>query len=873
MKKFLIIDGNSIINRAFYGIRLLSNKHGLFTNGIYGFLNIMFKNIDEINPDYIAVTFDLKKPTFRHKMYSEYKAQRKPMPEELRMQLPVLKEVLSAMNIYIMEKEGYEADDIIGTVSRICDESDVECLILTGDKDDLQLASNNTKVLLTVTKGGNTTVTVCDEKEVYERYTVTPTQFIDVKGLMGDTSDNIPGVKGIGEKTAMNLINQYKSIEGVYENIDEIKGATATKLKEGEKMAYLSKKLCTIDRYVPLDFTIEDAITKKYDDEKLEKLFINLEFSSFMGRINKDEIKTTLQLLPCEKNNEKIDISEKLIYKIYTVNDEIYALAYIKNGIINYMINDITLINPVKDVIKDVFESENTEKISSGIKEDIVLLNSMGIDYADNYFDTKVCAYVINPSRNSYEICENCRDTLEIDILNIDDMLGKGAKRKEINTLSKEDFESLISNELTALSMLYEKQKKIIEENNQHNLLYNIELPLTKVLASMEEEGFMVNKDELLEFSEMLKGKIDVLEKEIYEIAGEEFNILSPKQLGVILFEKMELPVVKKTKTGYSTDADVLEKLKIHSPVVEKVIEYRKLTKLKSTYADGLSEVINPYDKKIHSKFNQTVTMTGRISSTEPNLQNIPMRSELGREIRKMFVPTDSDRILVDADYSQIELRILAHIADDEIMINAFKNNVDIHTTTAMNVFGLKEEEITPIVRTRAKAVNFGIVYGMGSFSLAQDLGITNKEAKAYIDGYFEKYKNVKKFMSDVIEEGKEKGFVETLFGRKRYLPELRSSNFIQRSAAERMAMNTPIQGSAADIIKIAMVKVYKALKENNLKSKLILQVHDELIIEAYKDEEETVKKLLKECMESACEMKVPLSAEVGSGESWYLAH
>lgn len=873
MKKFLIIDGNSIINRAFYGIRLLSNKHGLFTNGIYGFLNIMFKNIDELNPDYIAVTFDLKKPTFRHKMYSDYKAQRKPMPEELRMQLPVLKEVLSAMNIYIMEKEGYEADDIIGTVSRICDESDVECLILTGDKDDLQLASNNTKVLLTVTKGGNTTVTVCDEKVVYERYTVTPAQFIDVKGLMGDTSDNIPGVKGIGEKTAMSLINQYKSIEGVYKNIDEIKGATGQKLRDGEKMAYLSKKLCTIDRYVPLDFTIEDAITKKYDDEKLEKLFINLEFSSFMGRINKEEIKPALELLTCEKNNEKIDISEKFVYRIYTVNDEFYAIAYIKNGVINYIVNDITLILPVKDMIKEVFESENTEKISSGIKEDIVLLNSMGINYADNYFDTKVCAYVINPSKNSYEICENCRDTLEIDILNIDDMLGKGAKRKEINTLSKEDFEAVISNELTALNNLYSRQKEIVEKNNQQNLLYNIEFPLTKVLASMEEEGFMVNKEELVEFGQMLKGKIDVLEKEIYDISGEEFNILSPKQLGVILFEKMELPIIKKTKTGYSTDADVLEKLKPHSPVVEKIIEYRKLTKLKSTYADGLSEVINPYDKKIHSKFNQTVTMTGRISSTEPNLQNIPMRSELGREIRKMFVPTDNDRILVDADYSQIELRILAHIADDEIMINAFRNNVDIHTTTAMNVFGLKEEEITPLERTRAKAVNFGIVYGMGSFSLSQDLGITNKEAKAYIDGYFEKYKNVKKFMTNVIEEGKEKGYVETLFGRKRYLPELRSSNFIQRSAAERMAMNTPIQGTAADIIKIAMVKVYKALKQNNLKSKLILQVHDELIIEAYKDEEELVKKLLKECMESACEMKVPLCAEVGSGESWYLAH
>ncbi len=873
MKKFLIIDGNSIINRAFYGIRLLSNKHGMFTNGIYGFLNIMFKNIDELSPDYIAVAFDLKAPTFRHKMYSEYKAQRKPMPEELRMQLPVLKEVLMAMNITIIEKEGYEADDIIGTVSRICDESNIECLILTGDKDDLQLVSENTKVLLTVTKGGNTTVTVCDEKEVTERYSVTPTQFIDVKGLMGDTSDNIPGVKGIGEKTAISLISEYKSIDGVYENIDKIKGATGTKLKENKDMAYLSKTLATIDRNVPLEFSIEHSSVKEYDNEKLEKLFVNLEFSSFMSRVDKESIKCSIDIMECERVYDIEDIKEKFIYNIYTKDEDFYALSYTKNNKVYYIVNDITLKRPLKIIIKDIFEDESILKVSSGIKEHIVLLDKMGIDYSDNYFDTKVCAYVLNPSKSDYEIYQTCLDVLETEILNREELLGKGSKRKEINSLEKEKMESLFANEVSALYYLYDKQKELIQENNQEFLLYDIEFPLTKVLASMEIEGVSVNKDELIDFGNMLKERIAQLEREIYEKAGEEFNILSPKQLGVVLFEKMELPVIKKTKTGYSTDADVLEKLKGYSPLVEKIIEYRKLTKLKSTYADGLSEVINPHDKKIHSKFNQTVTMTGRISSTEPNLQNIPMRSELGREIRKMFVPTDEGRVLVDADYSQIELRILAHIADDDIMIKAFKNNEDIHTTTAVNVFGLSPEDITPYERSKAKAVNFGIVYGMGAFSLAQDLGISNKEAKEYIDGYFEKYHKVKSFMNEVIEKGKNQGYVETIFGRKRYIPELKSSNFIQRSAAERMAMNTPIQGSAADIIKIAMVKVYKALKEQNLRSRLVLQVHDELIIEAYKDEEEKVLKLLKDCMESACEMKVPLYVEANSGKSWYDAH
>jgi len=873
MDKFLIIDGNSIINRAFYGVRLLTNKHGVYTNGIYGFLNILFKTLDEINPKYVAVAFDLKAPTFRHKMYDGYKAQRKPMPDELRMQMPILKEILMAMNIKIYEKEGYEADDIIGTVGNICSKNNTECLILTGDKDDLQLASKTTKIHLIITKGQNTETTVYDDEKVFERYGVSPLQFIDVKGLMGDASDNIPGVKGIGEKTATSLIAQYGSIEGVYEHIDEIKGATNKKLTDDKDMAYLSKELATINTEVPIDINFDDALLKEYNNKELEKLFVNLEFNTFLKRLNIETEKEEIKLDIIKQSDAKIDITDKFIYKIYQNEGEIYALSYKAKNSINYIICDMFLSGNIYEELKKVFEDENILKISSDIKNDIVFLNKFGIDYSDNYFDTSVAGYVLNPSRNGYEINKLAHEFLDMEIDDINSHLGSGKSKKQISAIEEETLKNIISADVYAIEKLYEYEKNEIKKLNQSFLLYDIELPLIKVLSSMEIEGIKVDKEKLIEYGKLLSDKIENLEKSIYELSGEEFNISSPKQLGVILFEKLNLPVVKKTKTGYSTDIDVLEKLKGYHEVIENIIEYRSVTKLKSTYADGLLAVINPSDNKIHSSFNQTVTVTGRIGSTEPNLQNIPIRHELGREFRKMFVASCDDCVLVDADYSQIELRILAHIADDKMMIDAFKEGEDIHTSTASNLFGISKDEMTPLYRSRAKAVNFGIVYGKGAFSLAQDLSISQKEAKSYIDGYFEKYSNIKKYMTDIVEYGKNEGYVETLFGRRRYLPELKASNFIQRSAGERMAFNTPIQGSAADIIKIAMVKVYRALKENNLKSKLILQVHDELIIEAKKDEVEKVKELLVKCMESAADLSVPLTVDANVGSTWYEAH
>ncbi|MBE7038770.1 MAG: DNA polymerase I [Ruminococcaceae bacterium] len=869
MKKFLLIDGNSIINRAFYGIRLLTNKNGIFTNGIYGFLNILFKNLDELSPDYVAVAFDLKAPTFRHKKYDGYKVQRKPMPKELAMQMPILKDVLSALNIAMYEKEGYEADDIIGTISRICDEENVECFIVTGDKDDLQLASKNTKILLTVTKGATNETTTYDDEKVFERYHVTPTQFIDVKALMGDSSDNIPGVAGIGEKTAMDLIEKYASLDGVYNNLESLTKSVKTKLENDKNMAYLSLDLSKIERFVPIDFSFDDNLYGDFDKKRVAEIFKNLEFNSFLKKLNVSN-KEEVNLVVEKKEEAKIEVEGNLIYKIYENNGEIYAFSYLLKDKVCYFVNDMFLSGDFYGEIKRVFEDESILKISSDIKSDMVLLNQNNIMYNGKFFDTSVAGYVINPSRSGYEISDIAMEFLSLEVINLNEFLK--SQKKTLNMLSDEEFSNALKEEINAIKLLYEFEKNDIEENNQHYLLYDIEFPLIKVLASMEIEGFLVDKQKLFEFSKYLSQNINELEEKIYNLAGEEFNILSPKQLGVILFDKLKLPAIKKTKTGYSTNAEVLEKLRGYNEIVDFILEYRMLTKLKSTYADGLLAVIAS-DGRIHSSFNQTVTVTGRISSTEPNLQNIPQRKELGREIRKMFVAKNSDYVLVDADYSQIELRILAHIADDKNMLEAFKNNVDIHTATAVNLFGANKDDVDPFLRSKAKAINFGIVYGKGEFSLAQDLNVTRKEAKEYIDGYFEKYQGIKNYMDTIVEKGKENGFVETIFGRRRYLPELKSSNFIARSQGERMAFNTPIQGSAADIIKIAMVKIYNALKENNLKSKLILQVHDELIIETHKDEVETVKKLLTECMESAAKLNVPLVAETGVGNTWYEAH
>ena len=831
----MILDGNSIVNRAFYGIRLLTNKDGVYTNAIYGFLNILFKYISEENPTHLCVAFDVHAPTFRHKAFSEYKAQRKGMPDELRQQMPILKDILSAMNIRMLELEGYEADDIIGTVSRICDENNIICNILTGDKDDLQLASKNTIVKLITTKNGVTDTVNYTDDTVFDKYGVTPTEFIDVKGLMGDTSDNIPGVSGIGEKTAFSLIQKFKSIENIYENIDDssISKGVRTKLTEGKEDAFNSKFLATIDRNVPIDFNIEDCIIKEYNNKLLVPLFTNLNFTSFLKKLDIKTEKASDIKISDNKDTlfENINDKKELFY--YFDNDVCYAAT---------SFSDITRIN-ISD-ITDYIKNEEIKKISHNIKEHILYFNKINISYENGYFDTMIAYYILNPSATDYSL-----DTVALEILGSTD-----------------------SNKLVEIISLYEKFKVQIKENNQTKLFYDIEMPLVEVLASMQINGVTVDKNNLLQFQSMLSLRIDEITNKIYKLCDTEFNINSPKQLGEVLFEKLRLPIIKKTKNGYSTSVDVLEKLKGSHEVIDLIMEYRHLVKLKGTYADGLLTVINNKTGKIHSNFNQTVTVTGRISSTEPNLQNIPIRTELGRQIRKMFTSSDAEHILVDADYSQIELRVLAHISEDKNMSEAFNNAEDIHTRTASQIFNVGTESVTSEMRSRAKTVNFGIVYGMGDFSLAQELGIKKYEAKEYIDNYFVNFSGVKNYMENIVETAKKDGYVTTIFGRRRYLPELNAGNFIQRSFGERIAMNTPIQGSAADIIKIAMVNIYRKLKSENLKSKLVLQVHDELIIDACKSELEQVKGILKYEMENAVNLSVPLIADMNVGETWYEA-
>lgn len=874
MERYMIIDGNSIINRAFYAIKNLSNSVGLPTNGIYGFLNILFKNLEEYSPKYISVAFDMRAPTFRHKHYKGYKAQRKGMPEELAVQMPVLKEILSAMNIRIYEKEGYEADDIIGTVSRICDEKGIECLVLTGDKDDLQLASDTTKILLTTTRMGATATEVMDGKAVFEKYGVTPKEFICVKALMGDTSDNIPGVTGIGEKTAFALIQEFKSLENLYNNLSSpsIKNAARTKLEAGKADADLSFYLATIDRFVPDDYDVESDALREFDVKRLTELLTNLELKSFIKKVggsaeNKIELPEGVVLESGEELKNALEKeSDALFYRLYQTGGEIYAFAFL-SGEKCFLLSSSLIVPPsdIAEAIKGIMENDKIKKISADVKSDMVLLKNHGVKIA-NYFDVSIGAYLLDPSRSDYSPAPLAENLLSLQIPDAAEILGKGKGKRAFDGLDDGEMLKIACGEACVLSPLYEYERAKIKELGQDKLCDEIEMPLVEVLASMEEEGFSVDRDRLTEYGTMLGKRIGSLEEEIYALAGEEFNIGSPKQLGVILFEKLGLKAVKKTKTGYSTNAEVLEKLSGKHPIIEKILEYRQLAKLKSTYADGLAALISPIDGRIHSTFNQTVTMTGRISSTEPNLQNIPVRTEAGRELRKMFTAREG-YVLIDADYSQIELRVLASLSGDEAMIKAFGSGEDIHSATARNVFGA--EEVTPELRTKAKAINFGIVYGMGSFSLAGDLGISVGEAKEYIESYFIKHPKVREFTDGAVKSARENGYVETAFHRRRYIPELTSSNFALRSAGERMAMNTPIQGTAADIIKIAMVRVYNALKKLE-KSRLILQVHDELIIEAHESEAEEAKKILKECMEGAVSFDVPMLSEVNVGLSWY---
>ena len=877
MKKLLIIDGNSILNRAYYGIRPLTAPDGTPTNAVYGFLNILLKHLDEESYDYLCVAFDVKEKTFRHKRYELYKAQRKPAPENFLVQLPLMKEVLAAMNCMCMELPGYEADDIIGTVSKICDQSGVECNILTGDKDDLQLISDNTTVKLVVTRMGRTTTTDYHPEQFREKYGIEPSEFIDVKALMGDASDNIPGVAGVGEKTAMSLIQNYKNIDYIYEHIDEleIKEGVRNKLKNDRDNAYLSYELATIDRNAPIDFDFSAAVRGGYNESELAALFTRLNFRSFISKLKLDKATEAAEATDTIEGIGKSADFKDLISAASAAKKVAYTLSG-NRLFIKPPKGDVIYADADKEDLKEFFGDSEISKVGYDIKEDIIAVSEYGIDAPESpframTFDVMLAAYILDPTQSSYPIDTLCTKYLSA-YLDCDDSADGGEQLSMLDVIEpSSDKTQLIINRVYAIERLAEKTADEIEKNGQHYLYYDVELPLTEVLARLQLRGMYVDRDELTDFGRMLDDRINLLCDEIYSLAGEELNINSPKQLGVILFEKLELPFGKKNKSGgYSTNAEILEKLRDKHEIVEKVLEYRQLAKLKSTYVTGLSSVVNPKTGRIHSHFNQTVTNTGRLSSTEPNLQNIPVRTPLGREIRKMFIAEKDGWTLIDADYSQIELRVLAHIADDSAMKQAFLDNEDIHTQTAATVFKTPVDEVTPLMRSRAKAVNFGIVYGIGAFSLAKDIGTSRAEAQQYIDEYLAHYGNVALYMNQVIESAKECGYITTVLGRRRYIPELSASSHQLRMFGERVAMNAPIQGSAADIIKIAMVNVDRRLAESGLSARLVLQVHDELIVESPESEKDAAAAILKEEMEKAYKLSVPLIVDMNSGKSWY---
>ena len=868
-EKIVLIDGHSILNRAFYGVPDLTNSEGLHTNAVYGFLNIMFKVLDEEKPEYLTVTFDVHAPTFRHKMFADYKGTRKPMAEELRQQVPVIKDVLKAMKIEIIEKEGLEADDLLGTISCMCEEKGMDVSVISGDRDTLQLATEHVKIRIPKTKQGRTEVEDYNAADVEEKYGVTPKEFIDVKALMGDAADNIPGVPGVGEKTATKIIQQYKSIENAYEHVDELKPPRASKnLKEFWEQAKMSKTLATIETHADIAFDVEKAKLGELYTKEAYELFQRLQFKNMLGRfeagISANEIEQNFREVTERAEIEKVfaearqaetagaafsrDPGNVLPLFAHPSGFGRIAVAYGTDKIFSIPCDMDT---DMEYLFGELSRLAGTVKCFSmcGLKEYLSYLPDAD---SGSSFDVIVAAYLLNPLKSDYDYEDVAREQLGI---LIDEKLDDSARSC---------YEAYTA---FAAAPLLEKK---LQEEGMERLFREVEMPLVFILYEMEQAGVKVEGEALKVYGDQLGARITGLEQEIYDMAGEEFNINSPKQLGVILFEKLQMPHAKKTKTGYSTAADVLEKLALDYPIVAKILEYRQLAKLKSTYADGLAVYIGS-DGRIHGRFNQTVTATGRLSSTEPNLQNIPVRMELGRLIRKVFVPKEGC-VFVDADYSQIELRILAHCSGDEQLIQAYREARDIHRMTASQVFHTPFEEVTDLQRRNAKAVNFGIVYGISSFGLSQDLSITRKEAAQYIEHYFETYPGVKKFLDDCVASAKEKGYAVTLYGRRRPVPELKSSNFMQRNFGERVAMNAPIQGTAADIIKIAMIGVHKELKKRNLKSRLILQVHDELLIEAEEYEVEEVKEILKDQMENAASLSVPLLADMHTGKNWYEA-
>ena len=875
-EKIVLIDGHSILNRAFFGVPPLTNSEGLHTNAVYGFLNIMFKILDEEKPDYLTVAFDRSEPTFRHQMFDAYKGTRKPMAQELREQVPVMKEVLQAMGITIVEKPGYEADDLLGTIAGMAEAQGMDVSIISGDRDLLQLATEKVKIRIPKTKRTGTEIEDYYAADVVERYQVTPKQFIDVKALMGDSSDNIPGVPGIGEKTATNLIVAYKSIENAYAHLEEITPKRAkTNLEEHYDMAQMSKTLATIEVHAPIEFDMEAAkLTDLYTPEAYVYMK-RLEFKNMLTRFSDDMSQNDLEkyfhvyheLDEIQNFFDGFSAKEAAV-SFFEDAGTVYGLAVAES---NQSIAYLTC----GGFVTEGYLEEQAQKLCDGLDTLVTpdlkgLLKHVRVAETKSCIDTTIAAYLLNPLKNEYTYDDLAKDILGQMVPSQVDLIGK-LKIKKAADEKPEALELLACYQAYTCIAAKNQLLEQLEEHGMKKLYDEIEMPLVFVLADMEKEGVRAEKAELESYGAQLTGRIAELETSIYEKAGETFNINSPKQLGVILFEKLQMPNGKKTKTGYSTAADVLERLAPDYPIVSEILEYRQLTKLKSTYADGLALCIAP-DGRIHSTFNQTITATGRISSTEPNLQNIPIRMELGRLIRKVFVPKDG-YVFIDADYSQIELRVLAHMSGDQNLIAAYQHAEDIHRITASQVFHTPLEEVTDLQRRNAKAVNFGIVYGISSFGLSQDLSITRKEAEGYIASYFETYPGIKTFLDRLVTDAKEKGYAETMFGRRRPVPELASSNFMQRSFGERIAMNSPIQGTAADIIKIAMIRVKQRLDREQLKSKLILQVHDELLIEAAADEEEYVKTLLAEEMRHAADLAVTLEVDVQSGNNWFEAH
>jgi len=925
LNRLILVDGNSIMNRAFYGImgsKMLTAKDGRYTNAVYGFLSIIFKIMEDLQPKYMGVAFDLKGPTQRHLMYDKYKANRKGMPNELAEQMPMIKEILKAMNISIIEKAGYEGDDIIGTLARKGEREGLDVTILSGDRDNLQIATDKITIRIPRTKMGKTETDDYTKEKIIEEYGIEPIQLIEVKGLMGDTSDNIPGVPGVGEKTAINLIKEYGTIEKLYDALVNGNAAVKGKLKENlesnKELALISKSLGTINIDVPIEDNMESLKVSEWDKQAVLSIFKELNFNRYIERFNLNNESTcvpTEMTIDCLYKIMDIKTIEELKNIANIIKEDKKLIFYLgkeddklSNKIIKKSINSISIFNEKKsevyyiklnsnynnnfkeslsdtfndifnktffELFKEIFENTNIEKFGYKLSEDYVILKQMGIKPNNFKFDAEIAGYDLDPT-SKYTLNDLSMKYLSIDFSELLQLNENIEKNNQINLFEVMEVKEEIDNKRNENSLiaycigkLYTVTIEKLKEIGSLDLFYNIEMPLVEVLGEMQFEGVFVDKNELIKIGDSLKQQLEILVKEIIILADEEFNINSTQQLGVILFEKLKLPSGRKNKKGYSTDVDTLEKIKHMHPIIEKILEYRSLTKLNSTYVEGLLPYINTETKRIHSYFHQTITATGRISSTEPNLQNIPTRLELGKTLRKVFKPAEG-YIYIDADYSQIELRVLAHISKDENMVQAFKNDEDIHKQAASKVLNIPMEEVTKEQRSSAKAVNFGIVYGISDFGLSEQLGISKKQAKEYIEQYLEKYSGIKMFMEEVVEQAKKDGFVETLFHRRRYIPELNSNNFMVRQFGARAAMNTPIQGTAADIMKIAMINVYKCLRDSDLDAKIILQVHDELILECNKKDKEQVSKILKQCMESAINLDVPIKADTSEAENWY---